>query len=412
MTAEIVSIGTELLMGQIADTNAQALGKTLPELGIAHLRRQTVGDNLERMVEALRLALNRSDIVFTVGGLGPTQDDLTREAIAKALDDELVEDLHITERLRKLFALRNLPWTESQQRQAMRPACGCPVDNPNGTAPGLICEKGEKVVIALPGPKGEFVPMLEGPIREYLGGRSQAGTIASRMLRIVGMGESLVEKQIAELLGSENPTVAPYAHPAEVHLRLTARAGSESEAQALLQPVEDRIREILGDALYATGDTTLEAHVLGLLKDRGQTLAVAESCTGGSLGARITNVPGASAVFLGGVISYANEIKERLLSVHPGVLMEHGAVSAETAKGMAEGAKGLIGADWALSITGVAGPGGGTEKKPTGLVYLGCSGPDGTVAEEHKFRGNRENVRVRSVQMALVLLRRRLLGIP
>jgi nicotinamide-nucleotide amidase len=410
MTAEIVSIGTELLMGQIADTNAQHIGRMLPELGITHRHRQTVGDNLERMVEALKLAISRSEVVFTIGGLGPTEDDLTREAVAQALDEPLVEDPHITERLHKLFALRNIPWTDSQQRQSMRPACARIVDNPSGTAPGMICEKAGKVVIALPGPRGEFLPMLEGPIREYLKGLSQGVTIASKLLRVVGMGESYVERQVSELLSSENPTVAPYAHPGEVHLRITAKADSEENARRLIEPFEARIREILGDSVYATGEESLESHVLRRLQEKGHTLAVAESCTGGGLSARLTGVPGASAVFLGGVISYSNEVKERLLSVHPGVLLEHGAVSAECASDMAEGVRGLIGSDWALSVTGVAGPGGGTEKKPVGLVFIGCSGPDGTTVEEHKFRGSRDSIRVRTVQMALVQLRKRLMA--
>ena len=211
------------------------------------------------------------------------------------------------------------------------------------------------------------------------------------------------------MLHSENPTIAPYAHPGEVHLRISAGADSEPEAEALLDPFEVRIREILGNAIYATGDTTLEAHVLDMLRQRGQTLAVAESCTGGGLGSRITNAPGSSNVFLGGVISYSNEIKERILGVHPGTLLEYGAVSEQCAKEMAEGARGVIGSDWALSVTGVAGPGGGSEKKPVGLVYLGCAGPSGTAVEENKFRGSRESIRVRSVQMALVLLRNCLL---
>ncbi|MBI5706796.1 MAG: competence/damage-inducible protein A [Armatimonadetes bacterium] len=411
MTAEIVSVGTEILMGQIVDTNAQAIGKLLPELGITHRYRQTVGDNLERVTSALNLALSRSDIVFTIGGLGPTQDDLTREAIAEALGDPLVEDSKITERLSKLFASRGLTWTESQRRQAMRPGCAEPIDNPNGTAPGLVCRMGGKTIFALPGPRTEFIPMLEGPVREMLNGLTPGVTIVSRLLRVIGLGESLVEQRVAELLANENPSIAPYAHPGEVHLRLTASAPSEADANALLDPFEAKVRAILGSAIYASGDLTIEGHILKLLYARGQTLAVAESCTGGGLGARLTGVPGSSAVFLGGVISYANEVKERLLSVHPGVLLEKGAVSAECAREMAEGAKGLIGADWALSITGVAGPGGGSEAKPVGLIYIGWSGPDSSGAQEFKFRGSRESIRIRSIQSALVLLREKLEGL-
>lgn len=408
MTAEIVSVGTEILMGQIVDTNAQAIGKLLPELGIVHRNRQTVGDNLARLTAALKLALERSDIVFTIGGLGPTQDDLTRDGISEALGEPLVLDARIEERLKKLFALRNVTWTESQSRQAMRPACAEPIDNPNGTAPGLICQKDGKTVIAMPGPKGEFLPILDGPVRTFLESLQRGQTIVSRTLRIVGLGESIVEKKVQHLLTSENPTIAPYAHPGEVHLRLSAAAGTQEEAHTLLEPFAQQVREALGNAIYAEGEISLEEHLLNLLRQRGQTLAVAESCTAGGLGARLTNPPGSSDVFLGGVISYSNEVKERLLGVHPGVLLEKGAVSGECAVEMAKGARGLIGADWALSITGIAGPGGGSEGKPVGLVFIGCAGPDRVEAEEHRFRGSRDSIRQRSIQWALVMLRNRL----
>lgn len=412
MIAEIVSVGTELLMGQIADTNAQHLGSVLPELGIRHHLRQTVGDNLERLTQALTLALSRSDIVFTIGGLGPTQDDLTRDGIAAALGEPLEPDPAIAEHLRKLFALRNLPWTESQHRQTMRPPCSRPVDNPNGSAPGLICEKDGKVVIALPGPKGEFIPMVNGPIRSYLAGLAHEGVIHSRILRVCGLGESLVEDKIKALLGSENPTVAPYAKPGEVHLRVTARASSTEEAEKIIKPFEAQIRGLLGDAVFGVNGTTLEAAVLELLKSKGKTLAIAESITGGGVAQRITSVPGASDAFLGGVVTYATDTKAKELGIDPAILdnPEIGPVSAEVAALMASGVRAKFGADYGLGLTGNAGPTSDKGDKPVGLVYIAVSGPGGDVVEEHRFRGLREDIRNRAGQFGLTLLRRALLS--
>jgi nicotinamide-nucleotide amidase len=412
MKAEIVSVGTELLLGQIADTDAQHLGQLLPQLGIAHTHRQLVGDNLDRLAEAIRLALSRADIVFTIGGLGPTQDDLTRDGIAAALDDEMVLDEGSEAQLRRIFRERKFAWVESQLRQAMRPTCAVPSPTPTGTAPGLICEKNGKVVIALPGPRGEFVPMADGPVRDYLAKLATGGVIVSRLLRTCGVGEGVVEDKIKGLLASTNPTIAPYAKVGEVHLRLTALAPSSEEAEALIAPMEARVREALGDAVYGLDAESLEQVLLGLLRERGAKLAVAESCTGGGLGVRLTSVSGASDVFVGGAISYSNEVKTNLLGVDPDLFAEGGpgAVSAECAVQMAEGACKRFGADYGVSITGVAGPTGGTGEKPVGTVFVGVATPDGTYTEHYKFRASREGVRERSVQSALILLRAKLLA--
>lgn len=412
MTAEIVSVGTELLMGQIVDTDAAHLAAVLPEFGVACLRRQTIGDNLGRLTEALKVALERSDIVFTIGGLGPTEDDLTRDAIAAASGQELILDEFIAERLRKLFASRNLPWLDRQLNQAMRPAEAKPIDNPNGTAPGLICPSGSKFVVALPGPKGEFVPMVEGPIRQWLSSHATGQVIRSRIVKSCGLGESIVEEMVRDLIHAENPTVAPYAHPGEVHLRLTASATNVASADALLDPLESKVRQILGEAIYGGTGDSLESVILAALRAKGQTLTVAESCTGGGLGARITSVPGSSDVFVGGIISYANEVKASVLGVRKETLETHGAVSEPCAREMADGARRVLEADWAISITGVAGPDGGTPQKPVGLVFIGVAGPDGTTVEEHRFRGSRDGVRQRAAQFALIQLRLRLKAMP
>lgn len=409
MTAEIVSVGTEILLGQIVDTNAQLIGQMLPQFGITHRHRQTVGDNLDRLVDALRLALSRSDIVFTIGGLGPTQDDLTRDGIAEALGDPLIHDPALEAHLRELFVHRPQFWVGSQLRQASRPTCATPIDNPNGTAPGLICDKDGKVVIAMPGPKGEFGPMLQGPVRDYLAHKSMGGAIASRLIRICGIGEAAVEDIIRHLIDGSNPTVAPYAKIGEVHLRVTAFGDTGGEAERMLVPVVEEIRGTFGEAVYAEGEATLEETVLQLLRDRTASLAVAESCTGGGLAYRLTSVPGSSDVFLGGVVSYANTVKEGLLGVDPAVLSSHGAVSAECAEAMAVGVAERLGADYGVGITGIAGPSGGTEDKPVGTVFLGTYGPTGARSERLLFRNSRQGVRERSIQQALIALRNRLL---
>ena len=412
MRAEIVSVGTELLLGQIADTNAQHLGRLLPQLGISHTHRQTVGDNMERLVEALRLALSRADIVITIGGLGPTEDDITREAIANALGDETVVDEACLASLRQWFRERNLPWVESQASQAVRPMCGVLVENPNGTAPGLICERAGKIVIALPGPKGEFVPMADGPVRDYLSKLARGEVIHSRVLRICGLGESVVEDRIRPLLASSNPSVAPYAHPGEVHLRLTAAAPTIELAEALIRPAEQRVREVLGDAVYGADDVTLEQSVIELLKAQGYTLAVAESVTGGGLGARLTSVAGSGEVYVGGVVAYDPKVKHELLGVSMEVLEDEsrGPVSAECAEQMAAGVKKLLHTDYGLSVTGNAGPTADKGDKPIGMTYIAVVGPGGGEVREHLFRGGRELVRVRAQQAGLTMMREHALG--
>ncbi|HRF60295.1 MAG TPA: competence/damage-inducible protein A [Fimbriimonadaceae bacterium] len=409
MTAEIVSVGTELLLGQIVDRNAATLGVLFAECGVIHRHRQTVGDNLDRLVEALRFALSRSDLVVTIGGLGPTQDDLTRDGIAAALDDDLVLDEAVVTHLKEVFARRGLAWVESNTRQAMRPRSGSIIPNPNGTAPGLVCRKAGKIVIALPGPVNEFDPMLETSVRSLLEALGGGQVLLSRTLRIAGMGESLVEARLGDLMESQNPTVAPYAKTAEVHLRLTARAVDRIGAIALLDPVEEAIRGRLGDAIYGVDDETLEYAVVTALQKHRATAAVAESCTGGLLGGRLTAVPGSSEVFLGGVIAYANAVKERMLGVPRSILDTDGAVSERCAAAMATGAREAFNSDYALSITGIAGPDGGSDAKPVGLVYLGIATPTGVTVHEQKFRGRRETIRDRAAQYALLLLRRALL---
>jgi nicotinamide-nucleotide amidase len=430
MNAEIVAVGTELLLGQITDTHSATMARILAECGIGCRHRQTVGDNLDRIVEVLRQALSRADVVVCIGGLGPTADDLTRDAIALALDDTLETVPEIEERLRRWFASRNYTWVESNARQAQKPTCAEIIPNPNGTAPGLVARKNGKTVFALPGPRGEFDPMAYDSVKPMLETLGGGVVIHSRVLRITGVGESAVEERIKHLMESENPTVAPYAQPSEVHLRLTARSSSLSEAEALLDPVEAAIREELGSAVYGLNKTTLEEAVLSLLIARDETVSTAESMTGGGLGSRLTMVPGASAAYVGGVVTYTVGAKEALLdskaatsaSLTPNplsplgeerglseILLTNGPVSPETATLMAESIRAKLGTTYAVAITGNAGPTADVDGKAVGLVYIAIASAAGTSVEECKFRGIREDIRARAEQTALRLLRERLI---
>ncbi|MEN6371248.1 MAG: competence/damage-inducible protein A [Armatimonadota bacterium] len=411
MRAEIISVGTELLLGQIVDTDAAHLSRLLAELGIDLYRRSTVGDNYERAVEMVRTAVSRADIVFTIGGLGPTEDDLTKEAAAEALGVELVLDEDSANRVREYFASRGLHMPERNIKQAFLPKEGRGLPNDFGTAPGAVFEHDGKIVICLPGPPQEFVPMVEQGVLPYLrektGGRT--ALIKSKVLKIAGLGESAVEEQVLDLLGSENPTVAPLAHPGEVHLRITAKADDMESADRMIREVELKLRERLGDVVFGADGETLEQVAVERLIEKKLTLALAESCTGGLLSNRITNIPGSSAALLAGIVAYSNESKVKFLGVPRDIIEKHGAVSHETAKAMASGVRIATGANIGMGITGIAGPGGATATKPVGLVYIAISSEGEESSVEYRFAGSRLDVKARSAQAALVMLRCHLL---
>ena len=408
MRAEIISVGTELLLGQIVDTDAAYLSRLLPEFGIDLHYRVTVGDNESRLADALKLALSRSDVVFTIGGLGPTQDDLTKETVAKVVGDEMVLDEECASHLRTFFAARGIEMPETNLKQAMVPQRGRALWNPLGTAPGAAFETEDgKVVIVLPGPPREFTPMVDERVSPYLRERvgDLSGVIRSRALRLAGVGESTVEDKVKHLLSGANPTVAPYASPGEVHLRVTAKAANAAEADAMIDEMDAKLVSILGDQVFGRDGETLERVVVESLISRRLTLATAESCTGGLIANRITDVPGCSATFLLGVVSYSNEAKKGLLGVPEQLIEKHGAVSEEVARAMAEGVRKAAGAGLGLSTTGIAGPSGGTSTKPVGLVYMALSTDKGTVVQKHQFGGTRADVKLRASQAALDMLR-------
>lgn len=409
MVVELISVGTEILLGNIVNTNAHYLSERCAQMGLSLYFETSVGDNEARLGEVLKTALTRSDIVILTGGLGPTADDLTKEVTAKTLGLPLKEDAHTRERIESYFArINRTNPPDSNWKQAMVIDGATVVDNTNGTAPGLIVETAEgKLVILLPGPPNEMIPMFENDIFPYLNAL-QPTVFYSSMVKICGIGESSAEAVIKDLMDAqENPTIAPYAKTGEVHLRVTASAASLDEGKLLVKPIVKELKKRFGENVYTTKESTsLEEKVVKLLRKHKLTLATAESCTGGLLTGRIVNVPGSSDVLYGGYITYANKAKRKSLGVSKETLKEYGAVSEQTATQMAVGACKEAEADAAISITGIAGPDGGTLEKPVGLVYIACHLCGTTTVQEFRFTGNRQKIREYAVVNALDLLRR------
>ncbi len=416
MTVELISVGTELLLGNIVNTNANYLSKKCAELGFSLYFQITVGDNEDRLCEVLKSSLQRSDIVLLTGGLGPTQDDMTKEAVAKVLGRELVMDEASRQRITSYFKFRYsgnaVPHviTDNNWKQALKIVDSIVVDNDNGTAPGYIVEAEGKVIILMPGPPAEMIPMFDNSILPYLK-QKQNKVFLSKMVKICGIGESKAETDIIDLIeGQSNPTIAPYAKEGEVHFRVTAAADNEEEALKLLNPVVEELFHRFGENIYTTQEKeTLEEVIVRQLGDRRFTLATAESCTGGLLTGRLVNVPGVSDVIKEGFITYSNEAKMKYLGVKEDTLKAYGAVSEQTAKEMAIGAAKRTGSQTALAVTGIAGPDGGTKEKPVGLVYIACYVEDSVIVKEYRLKGNRQKIRELTVIYALDLLRRCLL---
>ena len=408
MTVELICVGTELLLGNIVNTNAAWLAEQCAALGLSCYYQTVVGDNAQRLAGILRTGLERSDILILSGGLGPTQDDLTKETVAQVCARRLTEDAGSLSRIEEYFRERGLRMTDNNRKQALVPEGAVVVDNDNGTAPGLILEKDGKRIILLPGPPNELISMFEKKIAPYLLSLDPDGpsVIYSRTVKICGLGESGVETMITDLEALTNPTVAPYAKTGEVHLRVTARAAEEKEAKKLVKPVVKELERRFGRSVYTTkNEVTLEEAVVKLLKKHDLTASTVESCTGGLAAGRLVNVPGVSDVFKAGFITYSNKAKRKLVGVKKETLERYGAVSPETAREMAVGAAKASGADVALSVTGIAGPDGGSEEKPVGLVYMACFVCGNVWVERFQFKGNRAKIRESSVAAALTLMR-------
>ena len=405
MTAEIICVGTELLLGNIVNTNAAYMAEQLAGVGISCYYQSVVGDNEERLLETINIAMKRSDVVILSGGLGPTEDDLTKETAAKACKRKLVMHESSRQAIEDYFAGKGITPTENNWKQALIPEGAKVVANANGTAPGIIIEEKNCKIILLPGPPGELIPMFEGTVLDYLNALTP-GVIVSQTVKICGLGESSVETQIKDLIDSQtNPTIATYAKIGEVHIRVTAAAVDKKEAKKLIKPVVKELKERFGNYIYTTDEkVSLEQAVVDLLLANNLTVTAAESCTGGMFSARLINVSGVSEVYKSGYVTYSNKAKRKVLGVRKSVIDKHGVISAKAAEEMVKGLNLITRADVAVAITGNAGP-VANEDKPVGLVYIAC-GIKGkiTVTEAH-FSGDRNKIRESAVTAALALMR-------
>ena len=412
MNAEIICIGTELLLGNIVNTDATDVAQTLSEMGISVYRYTAVGDNPERLAEVVQAAARRADLLITTGGLGPTLDDLSKQTVAAAFGKKLVHHPECEADIRAYFERLHRPMTPNNLLQAMLPE-GCTVlKNDWGTAPGCVFDAEGVKVIMLPGPPRECRAMLRYRVAPYL--KSLSGqTIHSRYVHIFGMGESQVESLLHDLMEqSSNPTVAPYAKEGEVMLRITAAASSQAEAETMIEPVAAQIRTVLGPLIYTEEYDSLEQTCLNLLRQADKTLATAESCTGGYIAKRMTDLPGSSAVFVGGVVAYTVPVKEQLLGVPAGLIERCGVVSVEVAAAMAEGVRARLGSSFGIGVTGLAGPDGDGSNRPVGLVYVALSNGANTWVRAIQQTGERERVRYIAGHHAFDMLRRALTGLP
>lgn len=409
MKAEILAVGTEILLGDIVNTNTQYIAKRLADLGISVYHQCVVGDNPERLLEAYNLALARADLVIATGGLGPTKDDLTKEVAFEYFGKQSVVHEASLKIIEDYFKSSDRPMTQNNRKQAYFPIDAVVLPNNNGTAPGCIIEENRKIVVLLPGPPWEMKPMFEESVVPYLQKFAQ-GVLVSKVLRVIGVGESSAETMIEDIMDNQtNPTVAPYAKAGEMTFRITAKANTYDEGIKLMEPMEAEIRSRLGNNIYGEGDVTL-ANVLGrMLVDRKLTIATAESCTGGMVAAALINYPGISSVFMEGAVTYSNEAKINRLGVKKETLDKYGAVSREIAAEMACGIAKTAGTSIGLSTTGIAGPDGGSEEKPVGLVYVGLYINGEVKTKMLKLSGDRQKVRTRATMQLLDWTRRELL---
>jgi nicotinamide-nucleotide amidase len=409
MKAEILAVGTEILLGDIVNTNAQYIAKRLADMGIAVYHQTVVGDNRERLLEAYTLAFSRADLVITTGGLGPTKDDLTKEVTFEYFGKKSVVHEPSLKILEGHFRDLNRQMTKNNVKQTYFPVDALILPNNNGTAPGCIIEKSGKTVLLLPGPPREMKPMFEESVAPYLE-KFQQGVLVSKVLRVIGVGESAAAEILEDILDNQtNPTVAPYAKEGEVTFRITAKASTKEEGTRLIKPMENLIRSRLGINIYGEGDTTLENVLSEMLVNKRMTIATAESCTGGMIASRLINYPGISSVLMEGVVTYSNAAKINRLGVKVETLDKYGAVSSEVAAEMAQGIAKTAGVSIGISTTGIAGPGGGSEEKPVGLVYVGICINGKVKTKMLKLSGDRQKIRERATMQLLDLVRRELL---
>ena len=411
MRAEIIAVGTEILLGDIVNTNAQYLSKELASLGIDVYNQSVVGDNEKRLLEALESGFLKSDIIITTGGLGPTVDDITKEVAAKFFNKELIFDKDSFDWIKSYLNIEDEFMLETNKKQAYIPKDSIKLHNNFGTAPGVIINENKKILIILPGPPREMKAMFNDYIVDYLKGLTK-DVLKSKVLRLFGIGESVMAKKVEHLMNNNsNPTIAPYAKESDTILRITAKASSEKECIELIKPIEEEIKSILGEYIYGEDEDSLESVVSKLMINKKLNIGVAESCTGGMIASTLISYPGISEVFNEGAVTYSNEAKIRRLGVKEETLEKFGAISFEVAKEMCEGIAKTSQSNIGVSTTGIAGPSGGTEEKPVGLVYIGVTINNRTIVEKHIFKGSRERIRRRATLTAINLLRKELLKI-
>jgi nicotinamide-nucleotide amidase len=410
--AELITIGDELLYGHTIDTNAAFLGEKLAEAGIDIIYHTTVADNAEYILNAIAVALNRANMVITTGGLGPTHDDITKKVICKYFKRQLVFHEDVLKELVEKYERIGIKMPPINQNQALLPQGAKFLENKIGSALGIVIEEHGKIFVAMPGVPKEMTLMVTDQLLPMIKEKTGELNIIHRRLRTVGIVESEIFEKVKDLIDEKSSVNIAFLPRARgVDLRLTYRGGDESKGREVVAEMERKFTERIGDYIFGHDDDLLTEAIGKLLKESQKTIAVAESCTGGFLGKILTDIPGSSEYFLGGVTAYSNELKTRLLNVPPITLERHGAVSEETAKHMAEGVKNLAGASIGISITGIAGPAGGSEDKPVGLVYIGLATPESTLAKRFTFGPVRERVRTRAAFYALDIVRRYLKGI-
>ena len=411
---EILCIGTELLLGNIVNSNARWIAEELSSLGLPHFQQTVIGDNKGRLEKVILEISKRSRFIITTGGLGPTPDDLTTESIACAFKTEIVEREGIWDDIQNKITSKGNKASLINKKQAFFPAQAQIIQNPTGTAPGMIWSpKEDFTVITLPGVPDELKAMWAQTVKPWFKNNlNNKEKYFSRMMKFSGVSESKLSEIVDDLFVSKNPTVAPYASLGEVKLRLTAKASSLDEANKILSPVQDSLIKRTGLHFYGFDNQSLSSVVIDLLRDNNETISVAESCTGGGLGAELTAIAGSSDVFMGGIIAYKNSIKENLLDIPKQIILSYGAVSEEVAKSMAESCRKLFQSDWAIGVSGIAGPAGGTKNKPVGLVHIAISGPNGTFSNKEIFNAckGRRNIQKLSVVCSLNRLRLLLLA--
>jgi nicotinamide-nucleotide amidase len=404
LIAEIINVGTEILLGDILNTNSRYLSRRLAETGYSVFYQTVVGDNEKRLLDTINLAKSRCDVIILTGGLGPTNDDITKETVAKALNLNMYENIEVLNKIKDFFKRRDIEMTRNNVKQALMPEGSIILENNNGTAPGVMIDKEDKIFIILPGPPNELEPMFENCVIPILKDKSDK-IIVSRTLKLVGIGESTASQILEDILNNQtNPTIAPYAKQSEVHFRITAKADNVEVCNELIDGLEAKVRYRLGEYIYTTSDKELKQVIVEKLINNKLTLSIAESCTGGLLSSLIVNCSGASKIFKEGIVTYANEAKINELNVDKHIIDTYGAVSQETARAMAMGLKNKVNTDISIATTGIAGPGGGTEEKPVGLVYIAIAYKKDIYVKKYNFTGNRTKIRNNAAKYALIHL--------